>query len=211
MDKFPVSTRASNIEYAIRDVVVPAIELERKGNTILKLNIGDPLAYPGFSTPDHMIDAFCKGLKNQRNNYSPSYGLPELRDAIALDESHKKNGGWNCSPDDVYICHGVTEALQIIFAAFLEQDDKVLVPGPHYPPYMAYPQLFGGKTIEYKLDEESEWGIDLEDLKSKMDDKVRLIVLINPNNPTGGVVNKKQLKKVIHIASSWENCAIISD
>ena len=101
MDKFPVSTRASNIEYAIRDVVLPAMELERQGNTILKLNIGDPLAYPGFPTPDHMIDAFYKGLKDQRNGYSPSYGLPELRDAIALDESHKVNGGWNCSPDDV--------------------------------------------------------------------------------------------------------------
>ena len=86
MDKFPVSSRASNIEYAIRDVVLPAMELERQGNTILKLNIGDPLAYPGFQTPDHMIDAFCRGLKDQRNGYSPSYGLPELRDSIALDE-----------------------------------------------------------------------------------------------------------------------------
>ena len=139
MDKFPVSSRASNIEYAIRDVVVPAMELEQKGNTILKLNIGDPLAYPGFPTPDHMISAFNKGLKDQQNGYSPSNGLPELRDAIALDESSKKNGGWNCSSDDVYICHGVTEALQIIFAAFLQDGDKVLAPGPHYPPYMAYP------------------------------------------------------------------------
>ena len=211
MDKFPVSNRASNIEYAIRDVVVPAMELERKGNKILKLNIGDPLAYPGFYTPDHMIEAFYNSLKSQQNNYSPSYGLPELRDAIALDESGKKNGGWNCSPDNVYVCHGVTEALQIIFAAFLEQNDKVLIPGPHYPPYMAYPQLFGGKSIEYKLDEKSEWAIDLEDLKSKMDDKVRLIVVINPNNPTGGVADKDQLSKIIKIASSWPNCAIISD
>ena len=211
MDKFPVSTRVSNIEYAIRDVVLPAMELERQGKTILKLNIGDPLAYPGFPTPDHMIDAFYKGLKDQRNGYSPSYGLPELRDAIALDESRKVNGGWNCSPDDVYVCNGVTEALQIIFASFLQQNDKVLVPGPHYPPYMAYPQLFGGKTIEYKLDEKNEWAIDLEDLELKMDDKVRLIVVINPNNPTGGVADKNQLEKIIQIAASWPNCAIISD
>ena len=211
MDKFPVSTRASNIEYAIRDVVLPAMELERQGNTILKLNIGDPLAYPGFPTPEHMIDAFYTALKDQRNGYSPSYGLPELRDAIALDESRKVNGGWNCSPDDVYVCNGVTEALQIIFASFLQQDDKVLVPGPHYPPYMAYPQLFGGKTVEYKLDEKNEWAIDLEDLEFKMDDKVRLIVVINPNNPTGGAADKNQLKKIIQIADSWPNCAIISD
>lgn len=211
MSEFPVSKRASMIEYAIRDVVVPAMELERQGNTILKLNIGDPLAYPGFPTPNHMIDAFCEGLRNQRNGYSPSYGLPEIRKAIALDESHKKNGGWNCSSEDVYVCHGVTEALQIIFAAFLQPGDKILAPGPHYPPYMAYPQLFSGETVEYELDEKNGWSINLDDLELKMDDKVRLIVVINPNNPTGGVADKSQLEGIIKIASSWPNCAIISD
>ena len=65
MDKFPVSIHASSIEYAIRDIVVPAMELERQGNAILKMNIGDPLAYPDFPTPSHMIDAFSKALKNQ--------------------------------------------------------------------------------------------------------------------------------------------------
>ena len=211
MNKFPVSNRATNIEYAIRDVVVPARELERQGNTILKLNIGDPLAYPGFRTPRHMINAFSKALKNQKNGYSPSYGLSELRKAISIDESHKINGGWNCSSDDVYVCHGVTEALQLIFASFLQAGDKVLAPGPHYPPYMAYPQLFGGKTVEYKLDEDNKWAIDLEDIESKMDDKVRLIIIINPNNPTGGVVDKNHLKGVIKIAAAWPNCTIISD
>ena len=119
MDKFPVSRRATNIEYAIRDVVVPTRELEKQGKKILKLNIGDPLAYHGFPTPNHMIEAFYKGLKEQQNGYSPSYGLPELREAISYDESQKVNGGWDCKSDDVYVCHGVTEALQIIFAAFL--------------------------------------------------------------------------------------------
>ena len=211
MDKFPASRRATNIEYAIRDVVVPARELEKQGKKILKLNIGDPLAYHGFPTPNHMIEAFYKGLKEQQNGYSPSYGLPELREAISYDESQKVNGGWDCKSDDVYVCHGVTEALQIIFAAFLQQDDKVLAPGPHYPPYMAYPQLFGGQTVEYSLDEENGWSIDLEDLESKMDDKVRLIVVINPNNPTGGIADKNHLKKIIDIAGKWPHCAVISD
>lgn len=211
MEKIPVSDRSSNIEYAIRDVVLPAMELEKQGHTILKLNIGDPLAYPGFPTPNHMIEAFYKGLIEQNNGYSPSYGLPELREAIAVDESQKLNGGWDCKLDDVYICHGVTEALQIIFATFLQTDDKVLAPGPNYPPYMAYPQLFGGHTIEYRLDEGNGWAIDLEDLEAKMDDKVRLIVVINPNNPTGRIADKKQLNKIIEIADSWPNCTIISD
>ena len=116
VEQIPVSKRASSIEYAIRDVVVPATELEKQGHKILKLNIGDPIAYPGLPTPKHMVDAYVGALQNGRNGYSPSYGLPELRSAIAHDERRK---GWNASENDVYVCHGVTEALQIIFAATL--------------------------------------------------------------------------------------------
>ena len=205
------TSRASQIEYAIRDVVVPAAKLEAEGHDILKLNIGDPLAYPGLPTPNHMIDAYHKALIDQQNGYSPAYGISELRDAIAEDENNKQNGGWNCAADNVYICHGVTEALQVVFAAFLNKDDEVLAPGPHYPPYMAYPQLFSGKTVEYRLDPDNDWSIDFEDLESKMNDRVKLLVLINPNNPTGNVISKEELDKIIDLASKWQNCTIISD
>ena len=209
--QIPVTTRASQIEYAIRDVVVPATALEAKGHNILKLNIGDPLAYPGLPTPTHMIDAYQKAITDQKNGYSPAYGIESLRNAIAEDEKSKVNGGWNCSPNDIYICHGVTEALQIIFAAYLSDGDEVLAPGPHYPPYMAYPQVYGGKTVEYRLDPDNGWSIDMEDLKSKMNDKVKLLVLINPNNPTGNVISEDELDSIIDLASNYENCTIISD
>ena len=209
--QIPVTNRASQIEYAIRDVVVPATALEAKGHNILKLNIGDPLAYPGLPTPTHMIDAYQKAIIDQKNGYSPAYGIESLRNTIAEDERSKINGGWNCSPNDVYICHGVTEALQIIFAAYLSDGDEVLAPGPHYPPYMAYPQVYGGKTVEYRLDPDNGWSIDMEDLKSKMNDKVKLLVLINPNNPTGNVISEYELDSIIDLASNYENCTIISD
>ncbi len=209
--KIPATSRASQIEYAIRDVVVPASKLEAKGIDILKLNIGDPLAYPGLPTPSHMIDAYKKALVDQKNGYSPAYGIDSLREAIAIDERNKVNGGWNCDPNDVYICHGVTEALQILFAAFLNEGDEVLAPGPHYPPYMAYPQLFGGKTVEYRLDPNNMWSIDFDDLESKMNDNVKLLVLINPNNPTGNVIKKNELDRIIDLSSKWKNCTIISD
>ena len=209
--QIPVTNRASQIEYAIRDVVVPATALEAQGHEIIKLNIGDPLAYPGLPTPDHMITAYQKALEGQSNGYSPAYGISELRRSIANNESNKSNGGWSCDPDDVYVCHGVTEALQIIFATFLNEGDEVLAPGPHYPPYMAYPQLFGGKTIEYRLDPSNGWKIDFDDLKSKMNDRVKLLVLINPNNPTGNVISKEEISEIIDLASEWDNCTIISD
>ena len=208
MEPIPVSNRASQIEYAIRDVVVPATKLEKEGHEIIKLNIGDPLAYPGLPTPKHMIEAFQEALARQENGYSPSYGLPELRRAIAKDEKSK---GWNCEEDDVYVCHGVTEALQIIFAAILQDGDTILSPGPHYPPYMTYPPLFGGSTIEYRLDSENGWAPDLDDINNKMNESVRLLVLINPNNPTGGIVSEEMIDEILKISSKWPNCTIIAD
>ena len=68
----PVSSRAANIEYAIRDVVVPAVQLEAEGHEIIKLNIGDPIAYPGLPTPPHMVEAYVEALRDGKNGYSPS-------------------------------------------------------------------------------------------------------------------------------------------
>lgn len=207
-EQIPVAKRASSIEYAIRDVVVPATKLESEGHEILKLNIGDPIAYPGLPTPKHMVDAYVNALQTGNNGYSPSYGLPQLRAAIAQDERRK---GWPARQDDIYVCHGVTEALQIIFAATLEEDDVVLAPGPHYPPYMAYPQMYGAHTVEYKLKPNDGWRLDFDDIESKMDDNVKLLVLINPNNPCGAVAGKDEIFRLISIARKWPNCVIVAD
>ena len=206
--QIPVSSRAANIEYAIRDVVVPATELEAQGHEIIKLNIGDPIAYPGLPTPDHMVEAYVQALKNGKNGYSPSYGLPKLRQAIARDEQRK---GWNATEDDVYVCHGVTEALQLLFAAVLEEGTKVLAPGPHYPPYMAYPQMYGAETVEYQLHSDKGWNPDFSDIEEKMDDSVRLLVLINPNNPCGTVCGAEDIDALLAIARRYPNCIVVAD
>lgn len=208
MQEINATQRSLNIEYAIRDVVVPATELEAQGHSIIKLNIGDPIAYPGLPTPPHMVQAFTNALNDGRNGYSPSYGLPELRKAIAEDESRK---GWPASENDVYVCHGVTEALQILFQATLEKGDQVLAPGPHYPPYMAYPQMYGAETIEYRLNSRDAWKLDFEDIASKMNENVRLFVLINPNNPTGAVIGQEEIDELMSILEQWPNCILVAD
>ena len=207
-NQIPVAPRASNIEYAIRDVVVPANQLEQEGHTILKLNIGDPIAYPGLPTPQHMVDAYVEALQQGHNGYSPSYGLPALRKAIANDERQK---GWNAQAEDIYVCHGVTEALQILFASVLCDGDKVLAPGPHYPPYMAYPQMYGATTVEYMLKPDDGWRLDIDDIKAKMDDSVRLLVLINPNNPCGSVASAEEIDAVLSIVKAYPNCIVVAD
>ena len=207
-EQIPVAKRAASIEYAIRDVVVPATALEAQGHEIIKLNIGDPIAYPGLPTPKHMVDAYVNALQTGNNGYSPSYGLPDLRAAIAQDERRK---GWPAKQDDIYVCHGVTEALQVIFAATLEEGDIVLAPGPHYPPYLAYPQMFGAATLEYKLKPDDDWKLDFDDIESKMSDDVKLLVLINPNNPCGAVAGKDEIFRILSIARKWPNCIVIAD
>ena len=207
-EQIPVAKRAASIEYAIRDVVVPATALEAQGHEIIKLNIGDPIAYPGLPTPKHMVDAYVNALQTGNNGYSPSYGLPDLRAAIAQDERRK---GWPAKQDDIYVCHGVTEALQVIFAATLEEGDIVLAPGPHYPPYLAYPQMFGANTLEYKLKPDDDWKLDFDDIESKMSDDVKLLVLINPNNPCGAVAGKDEIFRILSIARKWPNCIVIAD
>ncbi len=206
--QIPVSSRAASIEYAIRDVVVPATLLEQQGHEIIKLNIGDPIAYPGLPTPQHMVDAYAEALASGRNGYSPSYGLPELRMAISQDEQRK---GWDARPEDVYVCHGVTEALQILFAAVLEEGSKVLAPGPHYPPYMAYPQMYGAQTVEYSLHSQNQWLPDFDDIEQKMDESVRLLVLINPNNPCGTVCGAEEVDRLLAIARNYPNCIVVAD
>jgi aspartate/methionine/tyrosine aminotransferase len=208
MNEIHATERSLSIEYAIRDVVVPATELESQGHTILKLNIGDPIAYPGLPTPPHMVEAFAEALRDGKNGYSPSYGLPELRQAIANDESSK---GWKATSDDIYVCHGVTEALQILFQATLQDGDQVLAPGPHYPPYMAYPQMYGAETVEYRLDSRDGWSLDFDDIESKMSERVRLFVLINPNNPTGAVVGQQEINRLLKILEDWPNCILVAD
>ena len=208
MNEIHATERSLSIEYAIRDVVVPATELESQGHTILKLNIGDPIAYPGLPTPPHMVEAFAEALRDGKNGYSPSYGLPELRQAIANDESSK---GWKATSDDIYVCHGVTEALQILFQATLQDGDQVLATGPHYPPYMAYPQMYGAETVEYRLDSRDGWSLDFDDIESKMSERVRLFVLINPNNPTGAVVGQQEINRLLKILEDWPNCILVAD
>ena len=107
-------------------MVVPATELEAQGHSIIKLNIGDPIAYPGLPTPSHMVDAFVRSTPFELDEMVilhpmdyQSYGLQ------SLDERTK---GWPADPEDVYVCHGVTEALQILFQATLDRRHQVLAP-----------------------------------------------------------------------------------
>ncbi len=198
--------RAKRIEYAIRDVVVPATELERKGIEVLKLNIGDPIKYD-FKTPKHIREAAAKAVMDSRSEYSPSEGLLELREAIVEKE---RDYGVDITVDDIVVTTGVTEALMLIFAAALDPGDEVLVPGPTYPPYITYPTFYDGFPKTYRTVEDNGWQPDIEDIRKKITKRTKAIAIINPNNPTGAYYDEKILKEIADVAGE-HNLFIISD
>ncbi|ASJ08747.1 alanine aminotransferase [Thermococcus siculi] len=201
------SERAMGIEYAIRDVVLPARELEKKGVKVIRLNIGDPGQYD-FQPPEHMREAYCKAIQEGHNYYGPSEGLPALREAIVQRERNKN--GVDITPDDVRVTAAVTEALQFIFGALLNPGDNILVPSPSYPPYTGLVKFYGGIPNEYLTVEEDGWQPDIDDIRKKINERTRAIAVINPNNPTGALYEKKTIKALLDLAGEYD-LPVISD
>lgn len=207
MPHVKVTSRASNIEYAIRDVIVHTQELIQKGKKIYYLNIGDPAAFD-FKTPQNVKDALCKAIDCDNNYYSPSEGRLELREAIVRKE--KRVNGVDITADNVLITEGISEGIQMILAALVEKGDEILFPGPTYPPYISYTKFFDGTPVAYETIEKEGWVPNIDDLRSKISPKTRAIVITNPNNPTGSVYSAKCIKEMLDIAGE-HNLPVLSD
>ncbi|HEC76147.1 MAG TPA: aminotransferase class I/II-fold pyridoxal phosphate-dependent enzyme [Thermoplasmatales archaeon] len=201
------SKKAQGISYAIREVVVYARKLEKKGIKVLKMNIGDPIAYD-FDTPQHMKDALYKASLDGYNGYAPSEGYEILRKEIANRE--KRRNGLDYDVDDICITTGVTEALQIFLSACLDNGDELLVPGPTYPPYNLITAFNGAKPVPYATLEEENWQPDVDDIRKKINEKTKGIVIINPNNPTGALYSEKVVKEIVDVAGE-HGIVVVSD
>jgi alanine-synthesizing transaminase len=202
-----LTERVRNLEYAIRDVVGHAKQLEKQGRDVIYLNIGDPLLFD-FETPKHVKEAMIQAVKESFTGYSPSEGILELRKAIC--EKEKRVGGIDVLPENVIISNGVSEGIQMVLGALVDDGSEILVPGPTYPPYISYTEFFGGKAVQYRTSEENGWQPDLDDVRSKVTDSARAIVIINPNNPCGALYHKKIVKAMTDLAGEY-SIPVISD
>lgn len=207
MVKVKVAERAKAIEYAIRDVIVNVGPITKIGKRIFCLNIGDPVAFD-FPTPDHIKQALIEAVESGENFYSPSEGVQELRQAIA--EKEKRVNDVNVPAENVLVTSGVSEGIQMLLAALMEMGDEILVPGPAYSPYLSYTKAFNGTPITYETIEEDNWQPNTDDLRSKISEKTRAIVIINPNNPTGALYRRKMVKQMLDIAGEHE-LLVLSD
>ena len=205
LDTLKVSKKVVGVEYAIRDIVLAARNVEQRGMQVDYLNIGDPVQF-GFQPPDNVKQALINAINNGDNFYSTSEGLLELREEIAKKENAK---GLSITADDVLITNGVSEGLDMVISSIVEEGDEVLLPGPYYPPYASYVRLHGGIPVEFGVDLNNSTP-DIDDIKSKITSKTVAICLISPNNPTGVVFNEKALQELVDIANQ-HNLYIICD
>ena len=207
MKNVKVTKRANAVEYAIRDVMVHADKLSKMGKKIFYMNIGDPVAFD-FTIPQHIKQALIDAVEEGANSYSPSEGLPELRQAIA--EKERRVNGVSVAPDNVIVTAGISEGIEMTIAALVDEGDEILVPGPAYPPYVSYSRFFGGVPIAYETIENEGWQPNIDDLRKKISAKTCAIVIINPNNPTGALYGKKVVKQITDIAGEY-GLPVISD
>lgn len=191
------SNKLSNVCYDIRGPVLEhAKRLEEDGHRILKLNIGNPAPF-GFNAPDEILYDVIHNLANAQG-YSDSKGIYPARKAI-MQETQRLNVK-GVEIDDIYLGNGVSELITMAMQALLNDGDEVLIPAPDYPLWTAAVSLSGGNPVHYICDEEADWFPSLEDIESKITDRTKALLIINPNNPTGAVYSREILLELIELA-----------
>jgi len=197
MRKFKKSSKLDNVLYDVRGPVVDeATHMEEAGTHVLKLNIGNPAPF-GFRTPDEVIYDMRQQLTDCEG-YSNAMGLFSARKAIMQYAQLKHIP--NVNINDIYTGNGVSELINLCMSALLDNGDEILIPSPDYPLWTACATLAGGKPVHYICDEESEWYPDIDDIRKKINDRTKAIVIINPNNPTGALYPKEVLEQIVQVA-----------
>jgi len=201
MKTFDKATKLDNVSYDIRGPVhKEARRLESEGIRVIKLNIGNPGAF-GFNAPDGIVNDMLANIRSAQG-YSDSSGILAARKAI-MQDFHSK-GVTDVELTDIFVGNGVSELILMCMQGLLNPGDEVLIPTPDYPLWTAAVNLSGGRAVHYLCDEASDWNPDLNDIRSKVSEKTKASVVINPNNPTGAVYSKEILQGIAAIARENE-------
>ncbi len=204
---FDQSTKLQGVAYDIRgEVSTEAERMELDGHSILKLNTGNPAVF-GFDAPDVIMRDMIAALPTSQG-YSTSKGIIPARRAIVTRYELEDFPSFDVN--DVYLGNGVSELISMVTQALLDDGDEVLIPAPDYPLWTAATSLAGGTPVHYLCDEEDDWNPSIEDIRAKVTEKTKAIVVINPNNPTGAVYSRETLQKIVEVARKY-NLLILAD
>lgn len=205
--RFDQSDKLKGVAYDIRgEVSAEAERMELDGHNILKLNTGNPAVF-GFDAPDVIMRDMIAALPTAQG-YSTSKGIVPARRAIVTRYELEDFPAFDI--DDVFLGNGVSELISMTTQALLNDGDEVLIPAPDYPLWTAATSLAGGTPVHYTCDEEDDWNPSIEDIESKVTDRTKAIVVINPNNPTGAVYPREVLQRIVDIARR-HNLLILAD
>jgi aspartate/methionine/tyrosine aminotransferase len=186
------------------EVLSKARALEGQGKSIVHLEIGEP----DFDTPANIVEAAVAALRGGWTHYSPSGGLPELREAIA--EEVTRSRGVKVSPDEVVVTPGGKPIMFFTMLALIEKRDEVIYPNPGFPIYESMINYVDGKAVPIQLHEERDFAMDVDEMASLITDRTRLIILNSPQNPTGGVLPRRDIERVAEAIGN-RNILVLSD
>jgi aspartate aminotransferase len=186
------------------EVLSKARALERQGKDIVHLEIGEP----DFDTPANVVEAAVDALHKGWTHYGPSAGLPELRQAIA--EYASRTRGVPVTSDEVVVVPGGKPIIFFLILALIDAGDEVIYPNPGFPIYESMIRYVGGEAVPIRLREERDFGLDVDELASLINDKTRLIIINSPQNPTGGVLSKQEIHDIAD-AIGDRNIMVLSD
>jgi len=186
------------------EVLNKARALERQGKEIVHLEIGEP----DFDTPANIVEAGVEALHKGWTHYGPSAGLPDLRQAIAQEVSHSR--GVQVASDEVVVVPGGKPIIFFTILAFADVGDEVIYPNPGFPIYESMIHYVGAQAVPIRLQEEKDFGFDVDELASLITDRTKLIILNSPHNPTGGVLSKRDIADIA-VAIGERNIMVLSD
>jgi aspartate aminotransferase len=186
------------------EVLNKARALERQGNNIIHLEIGEP----DFDTPRNVVEAGVDALRKGWTHYGPAAGLPELRQSIA--EYVSQTRGVKVTSEEVVVVPGGKPIIFFSILALIDEGDEVIYPNPGFPIYESMVNYVGGRAVPIRLREERDFSLDLAELAALVNDRTRLIILNSPQNPTGGVLDRKEIEQIAR-AIGDRNILVLSD
>ena len=186
-------------------ILAKAIKLQSDGKDVINLGIGQP----DFPTPQNIVEAGIKALRDGRHGYTPSNGILELREAVVEDiiESY----GVEINPENILITPGAKPTIFFSMLIFGNNNSEIIYPDPGFPIYRSMIKFSGARPVPLELNEKNNFEIDIEKLASLITNKTRLIIINNPNNPTGSFMDKPKITKLVRKLEEFPNVAILSD
>ncbi|XP_073987888.1 tyrosine aminotransferase [Rhodnius prolixus] len=199
--KVESSQMAKNTHNPIRHIVESLNLQPNPDKHMIALSIGDPTVFGNLKTSDVVTEAVIESLKcGKYNGYTASTGYQEAKEAVA---NYTSNGDYKVSPQDVILCSGCSCALDLCISAIADPGQNILIPRPGFPIYKTLAEGLGIKVKQYNLDPTRAWEVDLNHMKSLIDENTAAIVVNNPSNPCGSVFSERHLRDIVQIASSY--------